>query len=287
MILVIGFLVASCSQEDPSMPEKQENAVVSFIISDEFGATRNGLEIEKTHPSNIDKLICGVYDSKGNLLPELGKGNDGLIILSPLSFPVSLPLTLVKGQTYRIVLWAQNKEGGYDIKNGLQNIEADYSKIATIDPNAEVFSKSEIFTVVGNETRTINLYRAVANINISMTGEDYSKIKKILGESMVSRIFIPSQRSCFDALTDKVLEETMEDYSFLPSPITEEGDNIMLASTFVFAPLESEMKEGVCLDLYGESGSVSIPLEEIPIQRNWATNITLLAETVINAINNK
>lgn len=291
MALFLGSLAVSCGEDSPKIQGEPESSIVSFLISNETTASRDGSSALESQPLNIGKLVCAVYDSRGNLLPELGDGPDGLIVINPESFPTSLELTLVKDQTYRIVLWAQSDLCDSFIHQNLADISADYSKIATIDPHAEVFSKSEIFTVVGNETRTITLRRNVANLNIRMTKDDFSRIAEEFGMNLVeSRISIPYLRCHFDAVADNAFYSDEEDPSeintLLASSILEEEDHMVLASTFVFASFETEMIDGVNLELFGNDGrNLKIPLEKMPLQRNWATNITLTAETVINTIN--
>ena len=174
------------------LPEVQpeEPVEVSFTVgTDDDAATRasSGENGTVGKGKSIDKLIYAVYDSQGNLLEKFGaaeadrengigvgqsvvkKGDDG-------SF--SLNLTLVRGQEYKVVFWAQNSASKvFDTMEGLDRVRILYDgAVNNDDENRDAFCKAEIFTATESGTRKVTLRRPFAQINLGMEAEEYEKL---------------------------------------------------------------------------------------------------------------
>ena len=288
IVLLAGF--CSCSNEestDFSSVIKKEKVTVTLSISGDDLQTRGDLGEVSDIPT--DHLICGVYDMRGELLKEFGRESDGLIEVEIETLPVSIDLTFVKGQQYCLALWAHNSDSDIYTTADLRKVGIEYAKVKTVDFSGDAFYKNEMFTVVGNETRNIRMVRAVARLNIRMTEEDFQLIQNEIGPIKSTVIAMSGLPSGLDIWSgNDIVEEKFKEknFQFEESEIINEGaGTVLLTAAYTFAPQESTQIYGAVLTFINEKGQHrEVTLSELPIQRNWTTNIQLSAETVISQL---
>ena len=178
----------ACGKDPLPEVQPEEPVEVSFTVgTDDDAATRASSDGTVGKGTSIDKLIYAVYDSQGNLLEKFGaaeadrengigvgqsvvkKGNDG-------SF--SLNLTLVRGQEYKVVFWAQNSASKvFDTMEGLDRVRILYDgAVNNDDENRDAFCKAEIFTATESGTRNVTLRRPFAQINLGMEAKEYEDL---------------------------------------------------------------------------------------------------------------
>lgn len=289
---VLALIGASCSSQDEHLAlDDAERVIVSLSLT---ASNDNQLRADVAQP-NIDRVICAIYDVDGNLLPEFGEelGNEhGQIVLENATFPLELDLVLIKNQEYRIALWAQSSECEAYNTDDLKRVEVDYAKMPTSGENAEAYSKSEVFTAVANGVRPIRLRRALARVNVLMTPDDFSQLKRESGDISTVAFRASFPWASFNVVDDVALESSDAEHSFALSAITAErsfanlGEDyptpddgyIILAAPCIFAPSLAAELPRVTLALSADGGSmVEKTMEAIPLQRNWATNVLLSA----------
>lgn len=291
--MIFSSLLSSCSSDSLSEEPVMSDETVSLtfnIEAEDFDLNRASRPL-----NHINKIIGAVYDLKGNLLPELGNNDNGQIVINVEEFPISLDIKLIKGQQYNIVFWSQNSECDAFDTSDLKAVKMDYSKLPTIGNEYEAFSKSEVFTVVADGIREITLTRVFARLNIMMETSDFESIVNKKGTVSTTRLNASSLYNTFNAVTNEVIE-VKENAVYNVSVIgeaesgTEIGtdcDNvILLVSAFMFAPGNSEKFDNLNLEFFsGEKNTaealMDLQLNDIPLQRNWNTNIFLSAETVL------
>lgn len=289
-VIILQTGLYSCNSDEPaavSPVTDEEYVTVTLSISGDDFPTRG--EFGEFTDLPADRLVCGVYDSRGELLKEFGRESDGLIEIAIETMPVSLELTFVKDQQYCLVLWAQNSGSEVYSTGDLRKVGIEYAKVKTIDFSGDAFYKNEMFTVVSNETRNITMRRAVGRLNIRMTEEDFRLIQEKIGPIRSTELSIPGLPSGLDIWSgNEIYEEEFKEKKFQfeeSEVITEEAGTILLASVFAYAPQESKEIAGAVLTFIDATGQRrEVTLSELPIQRNWTTNIQLKAETVISQL---
>ena len=293
MVMIFSSILSSCSSDSLSEEPVMSDETVSLtfnIEAEDLDLTRSSEDL-----NHINRIIGAVYDLKGNLLPEFGNNDKGQIVIDVKEFPISLELTLIKGQQYNIVFWGQNSECGTFDTSDLKAVKVDYSKLPTIGNECEAFSKSEVFTVVADGIRKITLTRVFARLNIMMTPSDFKSVENEKGSVSATRLNASSLYNTFNAVINEVTEQE-ENAVFNVSQIVEiesesgigtDFDNVkLLVSAFMFAPNNSDKFDNLNLEFFpGENDAtnalIDLKLNDIPLQRNWNTNIFLSAETVL------
>ena len=293
--MIFSLLLSACSSDSLLEESGMSDETVSLtfhIEAEDLDLTRNSGDL-----SHINKIIGAVYDVRGNLLPEFGNNDkdNGQIVIDEVEFPLSLDIKLIKGQQYNIVFWGQNSDcDAFDTSN-LKAVKVEYSKLPTIGNECEAFSKSEVFTVVASGTRKIVLTRVFARLNIIMESSDYESVVKEKGTVSATRLSATFLYNTFNAVTNEVAgQEGKAVFNISPIGETELAPEIdtnfddikLLASAFMFAPSNSKKYDNLNLEFFADEKNTAnalivLQLNDIPLQRNWNTNIFLSAETVL------
>lgn len=175
-LLVLTALVAlSCQKgltEDDYASVKVAVQVPGTAMTKAFG---DGL--------SAGNLVLAVFDETGAELPELRQG-DWTKSQTEITFnsisdsgkpQTFVNVRLVKGKTYTIVLWAQNKGlTCYDFSD-MNNIKVDYTKdnTANIEARDAFYACVSTGLVEGDVTVEAELYRPFAQLNIGTDPEDF------------------------------------------------------------------------------------------------------------------
>ena len=176
-LLVLTALVAlSCQKgltEDDYASVKVAVQVPGTAMTKAFG---DGL--------SAGNLVLAVFDETGAELPELRQG-DWTKSQTEITFnsisdsgkpQTFVNVRLVKGKTYTIVLWAQNKGlTCYDFSD-MNNIKVDYTKDNTANIEARDAFYACVSTGVVEDDVTVEaeLYRPFAQLNIGTDPEDFA-----------------------------------------------------------------------------------------------------------------
>jgi hypothetical protein len=176
-LLVLTALVAlSCQKgltDDDYASVKVAVHVPGSAVTKAFG---DGL--------SAGNLVLAVFDETGAELPELRQG-DWTKSQSEITFSSTsasgkpqtfVNVRLVKGKTYTIVLWAQNKDlSCYDFSD-MNNIKVDYTKdnTANIEARDAFYACVSTGVVEGDVTVEAELYRPFAQLNIGTDPEDFA-----------------------------------------------------------------------------------------------------------------
>lgn len=320
-MLLILLAFAACTQQEWAEPSDEVTVTFSITPEQAFGtrATPDG-DQEK---EQVNRLVCAVYDIKGNLLKEFGdKDNEnGQIVVDVVenfsaNEGVSLPFRLVRGQEYKVAFWASHSDcEAYDTSD-LSKVTIDYTKMPCNDSKYDAFCKTEAFTVSSNETKTVVLRRPFAQINVGISKSDYEALeesgKEITSSAItlgpVARILNVVDNSVSPA-TDNIITEVafekapIPNGSFSVQMINDDGETTeekykYLALCYLLvadknegtSTYSSELGELQVKLYYGEE-SINFQLTDegtkIPVSRNWSTNIFLTKDILNEVTKNK
>ena len=299
ILLLILYAFMACTQQE--WVEPSDEVTVTFSITPEQAlGTRamSGQEIQ------VNRLVCAVYDIKGNLLPEFGNSDNGQIVMdfSPAE-GVRLPLRLVRGQEYKVVFWASCSDcEAYDTSD-LSRVTIDYTRMQCNDSKCDAFCKAEAFTVTSAPSmeRTVRLRRPFAQINVGIPESDYKALANKGKEIKSSKITLGPVANVIDAVNNSVsTDNTIEEIAFPEAPVpdgnftvqtvtddeTTEKEYKYLAMCYLLvadkndgtSTYSSELKE-LTVTLHYDGGSKVFTSENVPVERNWSTNIFLTEET--------
>ena len=288
---VAVFAVASC-QNDGLDVVKTGDAMVTVTVGVNDGlATRSA-------DSSVDQLVYAVYTAANELVAgpvSVENAFDG--------GAQNIELALANGQTYNVAFWAQNSEcEAYNVvagENGL-SVEVDYNGLNN-DMSRDAFFASELITVEGNVAIDVVLRRPFAKINLGVTAEDWTAAQAAGIGVTESKVVIGNAPTTLNINNGEVSGEAAVTYDFaaIPTAATKAADAQdfvvngktykLLSSSYILADeFKSVINEGVQFTLNTTNGT-SIVVEEglnnVPVQRNYATNVVGTALTSKVSVN--
>lgn len=283
----------SCQQNEPMMSTSSgDEAQLQFAIGLENGMAVRARAI--SDGKSADKLVYAVYDEAGTLIEGLAGFTDGQVIKENAfgaGLTESVSLTLAKGRTYTIVFWAQDADcSAYDTSD-LKNVTIDYDGVNS-DETRDAFFKAETFTVTENKTISVTLRRPFAQINVGVTQDDWDSAVASGTEIQQSKVVINNAATQLNLLTGAASGSQEATYALNAIPqeslnVDTDGDGTKesykwLSMSYILVADESAdgtspaTLDGLQFTFQSKTGSTiefSQGLNNVPVQRNWRTNI--------------
>lgn len=219
-----------------------------------------------------------------------------------------ITLRLMRNKKYHIAFWAQNSTTTAFNTEDLKKVQVDYDNAKNNDELRDAFCKVETFSVSANSsTRKVILTRPFAQINVGATGETFTQSQIVLKgvsksinvvEDKISEPETEEVTFSKNGFTDfgkggeggtlkvdlnndgKVNGDTNDDEKEIPEVYT------YLSMCYALVPAEtisagnvpnyaSSVLSSVTISLsgVGDTTSKEIKLTNIPVHRNWRTNI--------------
>ncbi|MBO5952003.1 MAG: hypothetical protein J6Q08_04715 [Bacteroidaceae bacterium] len=295
MFAALGMTLAiSCSNDD-KINLSEEKVQVTFSLGLENSMMTRAI----SDGTDINKLHYAIFNSEGNIVESSQDKEAG--------FPFNTTTSLVKGEEYTAVFWAQNKEcTAYTVSEDMKTITVDYSTALNNDENRDAFFKTETFTVTEGTKLDIVLKRPFAQLNVGIPESDWQSAYRNNIKIELSEVEIKQAATTLNLMDGSV--ENAEDITFASAKIPEDYLYIDLdcngeQETYKYLSmsyfLAADDRDGASstlasleFNLTSLDGSTSITLhnglENAPVQRNHRTNIIIAGENVgINDIDVK
>lgn len=276
MFAAVGMLFAtSCSNDELDGVQSGNEATVSFTLGVEGGVQTRAI----SDGSGAKELHYRVFNEDGtpvsNALAKKVETVD--------SYPYEVKLTLAKGQTYKVAFFAKNAEcDAYTVDDNM-NLTINYAG-ANNDEKRDAFFKTVDLTVTGNTSETVELKRPFAQLNVGVTDADWEAAVASGVTVARSKVEITNVASTMNLVNGTVGNETNLIYSLADIPtqkLTVNGTDYNYLSMCYFlvnaAPEGTEKASLNQVKFTFKSGKKDIVLEDglnnVPVQRNWRTNI--------------
>lgn len=279
---VVGMLLTgACSNEELGAVESKADAKVTFKLGLENAMNTRAI----SDGSLINKLHFAIFDSTGAIV-ESSKDRGA-------EFPFTTSVSLVKGEQYTAVFWAQNKDcTAYTISDDMTTIEVDYVGALNNDEARDAFFRSETFVVDGNVALDVVLKRALAQLNVGVSAEEWNKFLAEGDQIVTSEVEIKQAATALNLVDGSV--SGASDVKFEAGAIPTESlkvdiDSDGVAEEYKYLSmcyfLANDTNDGASkttlndLKFTFNSNYDSFVLEEgldnAPVQRNHRTNIVL------------
>ena len=291
LVAVALLSFASCSDQDNPSGGNGNEVEVTFSLNLEGN---HSLSRAISDGSQAKQLVYAVYDESGTVLPVF-EGNQSQKVetvagnMTAAAHPITIKLA--KGQTYKVAFWAQNPACTAYNTADLKAVSVNYVNAVNNDEAWDAFYAAEQITVQNNETRTVTLKRALAQINVRVSAEEWAAatasgvtvtqseatIKKVastinLLDGTVSTPVdaawgkggIPSESLMVDMDNDG----TKESYHYLSM-------TYILVNDATTGSAQATL-EDASFTFYADGKSpitLHDGLSSVPVQRNWRTNI--------------
>ena len=275
-----GMLATSCSNDEAFVLSSNE-AQVTFSLG-----LKNGMNTRAiSDGTGVNKLIYAVFDSKGNRIAESDES---------ATFPFEKTLSLIKGEQYTAVFWAQNNNcNAYTISEDYKTITVGYEGSLNNDESRDAFFKAETFTVTDGANINIVLKRPFAQLNLGITEKEWTDAKNAGFEVAKSSVEIKQAATTLNLVNGSVGGAT--DVTFVSNTILANDelkvdincDGIaenykylsmcyFLANDAVDGASQTTL-DGLKFTLSSTDDSKTIELQDglanAPVQRNYRTNI--------------
>lgn len=281
MFAVIGMMLAtSCSNDEFDDPFDNETPVTFSLGLENAMSTR-----AISDGSGVNKLIYAVFDKAGN---RVAQSDDSAV------FPFEETISLVKGEQYTAVFWAQNEAcSAYSISEDFTTITVNYDGALNNDETRDAFFRSETFTVKEGVSLNIILKRPFAQVNMGVKKADWQTSAYAGFEITKSSVEIKQAATTLNLVDglvgspvdvtfavndipadDKLIVDLnhdgeVEEYKYLSMCyfLANDSDNGAKQTTL----------DGLKFVLSSEDGSKTLTLQDglanAPVQRNYRTNI--------------
>lgn len=276
---VVVFAVASCQNDRLNVVDGGSVQVTMSLGVNDGLATRAG-------DSAADKLVYAVYDANGQLVSEMAAIENAF-----QGGAQNVSLTLAKGETYTVAFWAQTSScDAYTVvagENGM-TVEVDYNGLNN-DESRDAFFAAETFTVEETVAIDVVLRRPFAKVNMGVTAEDWNAAKATGVNVVESKAVISNAATTLNVNDGTVAGDVTVSYGYAAIPAVatkaapEAQDFIvngkpykLLSSSYVLAGENKSISDGIQFSLITDAGKeieVSEGLNNVPLQRNFSTNV--------------
>lgn len=283
-MLAAVTLFASCSQEE-IVTKTDGESLVSFTVTTPELGSRAASE-EGTAPvigtgAAATDLYFVVYDE------TLGEQVETISSKTPYANfenkTATIQLPLLNGHKYSLIFWAENAAGAYAINWDKKSINLkDAAKLVSNDENYDAFyAYVAPFTVTGTKTSTIELKRPFAQLNIGTTATDLAGVKTYYNAQFAKSSIVVTAPTAMDLTTGNVSGEEELTYAaaaFISKGTDEETAN-NLKQTYAYLSMNYLLVSGdkslmdVDFSITDGTKTISKTFENIPVQRNYKTNI--------------
>ena len=275
-----GMLLAtSCQKDELDAVQTGNEATVSFTLGVEGGVQTRAI----SDGSTANRLVYAVFDEEGNRITTIAK------VDKDANFPTTENITLAKGQTYKVAFWAQNSATSAYVLDDDMNLTIDYTNSANNDENRDAFFKTETFTVTGDAQIDVVLKRPFAQINVGVTKADWDAAVASGIEIATSKVVIKNAFTNMDLIDGSVSGETEVVYDFGATPkssnevlkvdLDKDGtaeEYHYLSMSYILVDAQKSTLQDLDFTFHPISGNDIVfdeGLNNVPVQRNWRTNI--------------
>lgn len=267
----MSVLALACAKE----PVTGDGQTVEAI----FDVDVPGVEVSTkglSDAASVNELICQVFLNDGNYtpVPDLNQ------TVPVTAKKAKVTFSLVKGQKYAFIFWAQTEGTGYYNTEDLRSVKMNVDAVKANEPKMDAFWATATKTATAtasSESKT--LYRALAQVNFGQESLNRSD-KLTVTESMVKATGVPDTFHPFAGNTSNACEGSVDITFAKNAAITDEKLNVgnvdydYLATAYVFAPKSKSILSDVSATFTFDNGkSTTVNAPNAPLQGNYRTNI--------------
>lgn len=304
-IAAMAVLAGACAKEQVG-PSDGETTEVSFNVEvPGVSVATKGI----SDAASVDELVFQALLQHKYTDPETNKHVTEYIPVPALTkvVPVvdkkaSITASLVKGQFYQFIFWAQKKGTGYynvnteELSNiDLRTITLDYKNVKTNDESLDAFYAVAGPTKGREFSTDVKLKRALAQINFGSEKSDRQDAKVSQASITLKNVpttFYPllaATHSACGNFSDQDI--VLSDNDVMAEPLSVNSVNYdYLATTYVFAPKNDPILVDASAVFKFETGkTTNVKVPNVSVMQNFRTNIVgnlLLANAEWNVIIN-
>ena len=262
MMAIAGLVATSCQDNLAPVANEGDIASVSLQVETPEIATR-------TYSDGMSATVLqyAVYDEAGNEISDL------TVTDAVINGKTTVELKLTTGNTYSMIFWAAAPNAPYDVHLTDKTMSVDYTTAVSNDENRDAFYKYvEPFTVTGTMSKTVELKRPFAQLNIGTS--DYAASEKAGYVPTESYVKVPAY-SALNLVTGEVSEQVTVEYDYAAIDRTETFPVTGYEYIAMNYLLVSADKGVVDVEFAYTDGATekTRTVGSVPVQRNHRTNL--------------
>ncbi len=277
-IVLTAILAASCSQESLIETSSSNEALVSLNV------TLPGSPATRAYSDGYSatNLSYAVYEADySNLATEGTATFDG-------SLTTTVNVTLIKGVAYKLAFWAQAEGAPYTFSAADQTVTVSYTDAVCNDESRDAFYNVVDYTPSASTgTLDVDLYRPFAQINFLTSDFAEDAVKDYVANMQSSITITGNAYKTLNLLTGEASDAENVSFAAAAIPTSEDYDEIPVADydyvamAYVLVGATSGSSdvfndvtlEATSTNTAGTSMDVKVSVDNVPVQRNYRTNI--------------
>ncbi|MBO5922726.1 MAG: hypothetical protein J6Q48_10125, partial [Bacteroidaceae bacterium] len=283
MLAMAGvFAATSCSQEELYTETEGDFVEASFTIETPDAILSRAIGDGTT----VDQVTCAVFDAKGDEMKQL---RDSIAIVGKKA---QYNVRLAKGQTYRVAFFAYDKDANaYDVTD-MKNIKVLGNQASNLEGRDAFTAYKDIAATTAAIKETVTLYRPFAQLNLGAYKDDVAAAAAAGIVVTNTEVTVSNVYTAFSAYNDSVVGGTSEmtfALNAIPTQdlevdmnrdnqISDDENFAYLALNYILVGDKGSEKSlaDIKFTWKTDDGKTNNPIstfENIPVQRNYRTNI--------------
>ena len=269
-----ALMFTACSQTElGETPAAGGQATVNFAVTAPVGLDTRTFGDGNT----ATELRYAVYDAEGHQLSQLGNVAANQAPVAMTGRQAEVKLQLVKGNTYKVVFWAEAPSAPYQFDWANATMTVNPEALATSDEKGDAFYNVSEVTVTADTQESVTLRRPYAQLNI---GTNDLAASKAAGfdptHTRVSLWGIPNAMNLLDGTVSGNINllyypAARPDATAEPFPV-EGYEYLAMAYVLMGDKQTADVKLQMGADDQGTDSHNRI-FTAVPLQRNYRTNI--------------
>ena len=274
-LVAMMFAGTSCSSEEVAPVTGESTVTLSVTLPD-------GIQSRKfADGTTAQKLTMLVLDENNEALSVF---NGADVLNTDITLTKQVNLQLAAGKTYKVVCWAAAEGAPYTFDTTNFTVSANYEGAKTSDEALDAFYAVQSITVKGNTTETVKLYRPFAQLNIGT--DDLSAAKAAGFEAETVTVTVPTYKS-LNLLTGEVEAGDPRAVTFAANALPA-GETFpktgydYLSMNYLLMSTDKQLVDVEFTVKAKDGATRTLPVNAVPVQRNYRTNIygSLLTNSV-------
>ena len=277
MVAIASLLMfgTSCSSEEVAPVTGESTVTLSVTLPD-------GIQSRKfADGTTAQKLTMLVLDQNDKALSVF---NGDAVLNTDINLTKQVNLQLASGKTYKVVCWAAAEGAPYTFNTTDFTVSANYDGAKTSDEALDAFYAVQDITVKGNTTETVKLYRPFAQLNIGT--DDLAAAKAAGFEAETVIVTVPTYKS-LNLLTGAVEQGDPTAVTFAANALPT-GEAFpktgydYLSMNYLLMSTDKQLVDVEFTVKAKDGATRTLPVNAVPVQRNYRTNIygSLLTNSV-------
>ena len=265
------LLTTACSSED-IVPAAEQESLVSFNV--ELPAEINSRAYSDGLTAR--KLTVAVYDASDTELTGLRQN----LTFDGTSLTKQVTMRLANSRTYKVVFWVQAATAPYTFNTTNHKVDVSYTAVTANSDLYDAFFKCEDVDVSGSITRTVELRRPFAQINIGAT--DYAAAAAAGWVTEQTSVHVDNVYSTLDLCTGTVSNAVSGGYTYTLAAKPVVATDGRFPATGVDAEYQSmvyvltrDEQSLTDVEFKAQDGAevITRTYANVPVRRNYRTNI--------------